>query len=238
MNGKAGSALRGEVTVPLDDLELAGNLVVPEGARGVVLFAHGSGSSRFSPRNRFVADQLNERGFATLLLDLLTADEEGHDRNSGQYRFDVGLLGERLTAAADWLRDRVGFVEGTVGCFGASTGSAAALMTAARRWELIGAVVSRGGRPDLAGMEVLRQVRAPTLLVVGGLDQVVIDLNSDAMDFLRTDKALEIVPRAGHLFEEPGALRKVAELAAAWFERHLRPGFGAGLSEGFAPAGA
>ena len=209
------------VEVRAGPVTLEGNLTVPDGARGVVLFAHGSGSSRHSPRNRFVAQSLNEAGLATLLLDLLTADEEAIDAYSAHYRFDIGLLAGRLVGAADWLGREAETAGLPVGCFGASTGAAAALIAAAERPGRVRAVVSRGGRPDLAG-DALGRVRAPTLLIVGGHDEPVIRLNREAFEQLgAADKELVIVPGATHLFEEPGALEEVARLAAAWFTRHL-----------------
>ena len=185
--------------------------------QGVVLFAHGSGSSRHSRRNRHVAGVLHEAGFSTVLLDLLTAEEEEVDLRTGEHRFDVEMLGERVIRAVDWLRR-----EETVpiGLFGASTGAAAALIAAAGRPEEVSAVVSRGGRHDLAG-EALPLVRAPTLLIVGGRDTTVIGMNTDARSMMRIETTLEIVPGATHLFEEPGALDVVADLAAAWFRRHM-----------------
>jgi dienelactone hydrolase len=215
------------VEVRAGSVTLQGDLTRPNGARGVVLFAHGSGSSRHSPRNRFVAESLNAAGLATLLLDLLTADEEAIDAYSGHYRFDIGLLAGRLVGAADWLGREAETAGLPVGCFGASTGAAAALIAAAERPDRVRAVVSRGGRPDLAG-DALPRVRAPTLLIVGGNDPPVIRMNREA--YQRLDAAetqLVIVPGATHLFEEPGALEDVARLAAAWFTRHLPGGEGA-----------
>jgi dienelactone hydrolase len=200
---------------------LDGNLTIPEGARAVVLFAHGSGSSRHSPRNRHVARMLYEARLATLLTDLLTADEEAVDAYTLEYRFNIGLLAERLTGAVDWLKREDQTARLPVGCFGASTGAAAALIAAAERPQAVGAVVSRGGRPDLAG-EALARVRAPTLLLVGGHDYPVIDLNRQALEQLRCpDKQLLIVPGATHLFEEPGTLDLVARHAAEWFTHYL-----------------
>ncbi|HEX2182851.1 MAG TPA: phosphoribosyltransferase family protein [Rubrobacteraceae bacterium] len=210
------------VKVPAGPVELEGALSVPEGAAGVVLFAHGSGSSRHSPRNRHVARTLYESGLATLLVDLLTPDEEQVDLRTRHLRFDVGLLAQRLAGATDWLRRNPDTRDLRVGYFGASTGAGAALVAAAERPEDVGAVVSRGGRPDLAG-ESLPLVRAPTLLIVGGEDEPVIRMNEEALARLRAEKRLEIVPGAGHLFEEPGALDEVARLAAGWFGRHLAP---------------
>jgi putative phosphoribosyl transferase len=208
------------VHVPAGGVTLEGNLGLPRVAGGVVLFAHGSGSSRHSPRNRFVASALQRSGLATLLVDLLTADEERADRATAHLRFDIGLLASRLVAATDWL-SRTADTRGLpVGYFGASTGGGAALVAAAERPDAIGAVVSRGGRPDLAG-EALHRVRAPTLLIVGGNDTLVIGMNREAMAQMRAPVALEIVPSASHLFEEPGTLAQVAKLAADWFTRHL-----------------
>lgn len=208
------------VRVPVDGAGVFGDLSVPRGAKGLVLFAHGSGSSRFSPRNRFVARRLQERGLATLLLDLLTAQEEQEDAGTGRYRFDVTLLADRLLRAVAWTADQDDLRGLRVGLFGASTGAAAALRAAAEDPEGVAAVVSRGGRPDLA-REVLPLVRAPTLLIVGGADEPVLELNREAFRLLTCEKRLEVVPGAGHLFEEPGALDRVADLAADWFARYL-----------------
>lgn len=199
---------------------LEGNLRLPRGARGIVLFAHGSGSSRLSPRNRYVAQLLNQARLATLLVDLLTAQEEAIDLRTARLRFDIGLLAERLVGATDWLLEHTQTRELQIGYFGASTGAAAALVAAAERPDEVAAIVSRGGRPDLAG-PLLPQVRAPTLLIVGGNDVQVIELNRAAFAQLRCEKQLVIVPGATHLFEEPGALDEVARLAREWFERHL-----------------
>jgi pimeloyl-ACP methyl ester carboxylesterase len=204
------------VQIPLDDHAHAGELMVPPEAQGVVLFAHGSGSSRLSPRNTFVARSLNGRRIATLLFDLLT---EAEDTDYAR-RFDIALLTRRLVAVADWVAKQAALRALGVGCFGASTGAAAALEAAALRPRQVRAVVSRGGRPDLADA-LLPQVRAPTLLIVGGEDHEVILLNRQAYARLSCVKALEIVPGATHLFEEPGALEQVAELAGDWFARHL-----------------
>jgi putative phosphoribosyl transferase len=201
---------------------LEGNLAVPEGARGIVVFAHGSGSGRHSPRNRRVAETLNSAGLATLLIDLLSEDEERLDQATGELRFDIDLLAERLLSATDWIAADEKLAPLHLGYFGASTGAAAALVAAAERPET-GAVVSRGGRPDLAGA-ALGQVRAPTLLIVGGADEQVLELNEQALDELAGEKRLEIVPGATHLFEEAGALDGVARLAREWFKRHLVPG--------------
>ncbi|MFL5383136.1 MAG: dienelactone hydrolase family protein [Longimicrobiaceae bacterium] len=210
------------VRVPSGGSVLDGDLGVPEGARGVVLFAHGSGSSRFSSRNRHVAGVLEAAGLATLLMDLLTPAEEEADRYSAHLRFDIGMLAERLGHAIQWLRGAPATARLPVGIFGASTGGGAALVAAARRPDEVSAVVSRGGRPDLAG-DALPLVRAPTLLIVGGDDVPVIGMNEAAMARIPrgTEVRLEIVPGATHLFEEPGALDAVARLARDWFLRHL-----------------
>ncbi len=206
-----------DVEIPADRVSLQGELEVPEAARGVVAFAHGTGSGRFSPRNQQVAAALRLRKLGTLLMDLLTEEEEEVDLATAHLRFDIALLAERLTAAVDWLRQRATL---SLGLFGASTGAAAALMTASRRPEIVGAVVSRGGRPDLAQGE-LPSVRAPTLLIVGGRDETVLALNRDAMDRMTAEVQLEVVPGATHLFEEAGALDEVSRLAGDWFQRHL-----------------
>lgn len=206
--------------VPAGSVTLEGDLMIPEGAQGVVLFAHGSGSSRHSPRNRRVAGLLHEAKLATLLVDLLTADEEVADRRTGHLRFDIGLLAERLVEAADWLGRQPETRDLALGCFGASTGAAAALVAAAARPNSVCAVVSRGGRPDLAGPS-LPVVRSPTLLVVGGDDTPVLELNRQAYERLHCEKRLVVIPGATHLFEEPGALDEVARHAGDWFEQHL-----------------
>ena len=208
------------VRVAVGRVSLEGNLGLPAGARGVVLFAHGSGSSRHSSRNRYVAGELRSAGLATLLIDLLTPHEEAVDARTAHLRFDIDLLANRLVGAIRWLGADPRTQGLAVGLFGASTGGGAALVAAAARPNEVGAVVSRGGRPDLAG-PALPEVRAPTLLVVGGDDVPVIRLNEQAYAELRCEKRLEIVPGASHLFEEPGALEKVAGLATAWFVRHL-----------------
>jgi putative phosphoribosyl transferase len=210
------------VRISAGPVELEGNLSIPEGGRGIVLFAHGSGSGRHSPRNRQVARTLREAGLATLLIDLLTPEEEEADRRTGHLRFDIGLLAQRLAGATDWLAQNPDTRELRIGYFGASTGAGAALVAAAHRPEDVGAVVSRGGRPDLAG-DALSLVKAPTLLIVGGNDVPVIGMNEEAFAQIRAEKRLEIVPGATHLFEEPGALEEVARLAADWFTRHLTP---------------
>ena len=217
---------RGEerlVRVAAGPVTLEGNLSLPERARGIVLFAHGSGSSRHSPRNRYVAQVLNEAKLATLLVDLLTPDEEAVDLRTAHLRFDIGLLAGRLVGVTDWLTQYPDTRELRIGYFGASTGAAAALVAAAQRPDSVGAIVSRGGRPDLAGPALLARVRAPTLLIVGGNDFEVVELNRRAFALLRCEKQLEIVPGATHLFEEPGALEEVARLAREWFERYLTP---------------
>ena len=208
------------VKVPVGRVTLEGNLVLPRGAQGVVLFAHGSGSSRFSPRNRYVAGVLQQGGLGTLLIDLLTPEEESIDLRTQEIRFNIPLLADRLVGAVDWLRQNEATCDLRIGLFGSSTGAAAALMAAPRRPGAIGAIVSRGGRPDLASAS-LRQVEAPTLLIVGGRDALVITLNEQAMERLRVESRLEVVPGAGHLFEEPGALERVAELARDWFQKYL-----------------
>lgn len=220
-NITASNTLEEQIRITTGAVTLDGNLGVPEGARGVVLFAHGSGSGRHSPRNRFVAGQLRQAGLATLLIDLLTEDEETIDRYTAQLRFDIGLLAERLVVATDWLAAEPRTAGLSVGYFGASTGGGAALVAAAQRPNKVGAVVSRGGRPDLAG-EALPIVRAPTLLIVGGDDQPVIAMNRAALGRLGSPvKKLVIVPGASHLFEEPGKLEEVARLAADWFTQQL-----------------
>ena len=208
------------VRIPAGRATLGGDLNIPEGARGIVLFAHGSGSSRHSPRNRHVAQLLNQAQLATLLVDLLTAEEEAIDLRTAQLRFDIGLLAARLARVTDWLVQYPDTRLLRIGYFGASTGAAAALVAAAERPAAIGAVVSRGGRPDLAG-PYLPRVRAPTLLSVGVNDFQVIELNRAALAQLRCEKELVIVPGATHLFEEPGALDQVAQLAREWFQRYL-----------------
>ena len=211
------------VRVTTGSVTLQGDLVVPGAANGVVLFAHGSGSSRHSPRNRFVAERLQAAGLATLLIDLLTADEERADAYTGHLRFDIGLLAERLVGAIDWLARHPATAPVRVGLFGASTGGGAALVAAAHRPGRVGAVVSRGGRPDLAG-DALPAALCPTLLIVGGEDEIALELNRSALAALGAPvKELAVVPGAGHLFEEPGALDEVARLAAWWFTRHLGP---------------
>lgn len=211
-----------EVRISSGRVTLEGNLTIPQEATGIVLFAHGSGSGRHSPRNQFVAQVLNQAGLATLLLDLLTADEEEEDWYTAHLRFDIDLLSNRLIGAADWAAGEPAARHLRQGLFGASTGAAAALIAAAERPDQIAAVVSRGGRPDLAG-PALARVRAPTLLIVGGLDVPVIELNQRAAAQLYVEKRLEIVPGATHLFEEPGALEEVGRLAVDWFKRYFGP---------------
>jgi len=208
------------VNIPAAEAALDGELGIPANATGIVLFAHGSGSSRHSARNKFVATALREAHLATLLFDLLSADEESIDLQSAYLRFDIAFLAERLTAVVDWIAKQEETCHLPIGLFGASTGAAAALVAAAQRPRLIGAVVSRGGRPDLA-QQVLPVIEAPTLLIVGGKDRTVIDLNQRAFAELRCEKKLEIVPGATHLFEEPGALEQVSQLAAEWFAGKL-----------------
>jgi putative phosphoribosyl transferase len=208
------------VQITADTVTLEGNLSLPEGADAVVLFAHGSGSGRHSPRNRHVARVLNEAKLATLLIDLLTAEEEEIDRLTAHLRFDIDLLARRLVHATDWLTHQSDTRRLRIGYFGASTGAAAALLAAAELPDLVVAIVSRGGRPDLAG-PALPRVRAPTLLIVGGNDVQVIQLNRTALAQMLCEKQLVIIPKATHLFEEPGALDEVARLAREWFRRHL-----------------
>ena len=209
-----------QVRIPVGDVRLDADLTVPDGARGVVAFAHGSGSSRHSPRNQAVAASLNDAELATLLLDLLTADEEAVDVRTRQWRFDIPLLAGRMTAAVDWLGADARTAALPVGLFGASTGAAAALIAAADRPEAVRAVVSRSGRPDLAE-DALGRVRAPTLLVVGGHDEPVIALNEQAAARLTCPHEVAIVPGATHLFDEPGTLEEVCRLAVSWFTRWL-----------------
>jgi pimeloyl-ACP methyl ester carboxylesterase len=210
------------ILVPVDGEALAGDVVVPVAARAVVLFAHGSGSSRHSPRNRMVAEQLRTAGLGTVLMDLLTEREEREDEWTAEYRFDIPLLGSRLAVVIDWLAAQPGIKELPVALFGASTGAAAALVAAAERPERVLTVVSRGGRPDLAG-DALHRVRAPVLLIVGGQDPEVLRLNQEAARLLTVPHALHLVPGATHLFGEPGALEEVADAARAWCEERLAP---------------
>lgn len=216
------AAVERSVVIGAEGVELEGDLAIPPGARGIVMFAHGSGSSRHSSRNRFVAEVLRRGALGTLLLDLLTPREEQIDAQTRHLRFDIGLLADRLIGAMDWLDTQDDTRGLPVGLFGASTGGGAALVAAARRPDRVDAVVSRGGRPDLAAEE-LRHVRAPTLLIVGSLDTVVIELNKRAMKQMVAPVELAIVPGATHLFEEPGTLEQVAQLARDWFVRYLAP---------------
>ena len=209
-----------EVQIQAGRAVLSGSLTIPENAIALVLFAHGSGSSRHSPRNQFVARTLNDARLGTLLFDLLTRDEEALDMRTGEHRFNIGLLAQRLVHATKWAKQQNETRDLPIGYFGSSTGGAAALVAASEIPEDVGAVVSRGGRPDLAG-DALPKVQAPTLLIVGGNDDIVIELNEMARDQMRCEVKLEIVPGATHLFEEPGALEKVARLASDWFNAHL-----------------
>lgn len=218
--GVMGAVISHEVDIKLGTIHLKGILTIPEGATGIVLFAHGSGSSRFSPRNQFVARQLNEGGLGTLLMDLLTPEEESVDEYTRQHRFNIGLLAERLIGATKWLNSNNETKTMHVGMFGSSTGAGAALVAAADESIKVAAVVSRGGRPDLAG-RALEKVKAPTLLIVGGDDDVVIGLNEEAFALLACTKRMEIIPGATHLFEEPGTLEQVAMHACSWFVKYL-----------------
>ena len=220
--------MRGQTTIRATPVQIRagaavidGDLAIPERAFGLVVFAHGSGSSRFSSRNRAVAQTLEDGGFATLLLDLLTRREDAIDARTREYRFDIDRLSRRVVAAIDWAAGESDLAALPIACFGASTGAAAALIAAAERPNAVRAVISRGGRPDLAG-DALPRVQAPTLLIVGGADDVVITLNREAMRRMQAPVSLEIVPGASHLFEEPGALEEVSRLAAAWCRRYVR----------------
>ena len=208
------------IQIPAGRAVLSGNLTIPENAAALVLFAHGSGSSRHSPRNQFVARTLNRSGLGTLLFDLLTPEEEAMDLYTREHRFNIGLLAERLVQATNWATQQEQTRDLRIGYFGSSTGGAAALVAAAQLSQGIGAVVSRGGRPDLAG-DALPKVHAPTLLIVGGNDDIVIELNEMARDQMRCEAKLVIVPGATHLFEEQGALEQVAKFASDWFVLHL-----------------
>lgn len=208
------------VTINIDSVILEGNLYVPQQAKGIVLFAHGSGSSRFSVRNQFVARVLQEAKLATLLFDLLTPEEEKVDEQTRELRFNIDFLASRLVAVTEWTAKQLISHKLSIGYFGASTGAGAAIVSAVHHPELVKAVVSRGGRPDMAG-EALMQLHAPTLLIVGGADDIVIELNKSAMEKMSCEKELIIVPGATHLFEEPGALNQVAQLATAWFKKYL-----------------
>jgi dienelactone hydrolase len=211
-----------EVQIPAGRAVLSGNLTIPGNPVALVLFAHGSGSSRHSPRNQFVARTLNRAGLGTLLFDLLTPEEEALDIHTREHRFNISLLAERLVHATNWARQQEETRDQRIGYFGSSTGGAAALVGAAELPQDVGAVVSRGGRPDLAG-DALPRVQASTLLIVGGNDEVVIDLNAMARDQMRCEVKLEIIPGATHLFEESGTLEQVAKLASDWFSLHLGP---------------
>jgi dienelactone hydrolase len=227
-----------EVSIPLKGVTLGASVAIPREASGLVIFAHGSGSSRHSPRNQYVAGVLREAGVGTLLFDLLTAEEEQAEAYTGHLRFNIPFLAERLVGVTRWALDLAGRAtkgemksrELGIGYFGSSTGAAAALVAAAELTDVIAAVVSRGGRPDLAG-DALEEVKAPTLLIVGGEDEDVITLNEGAYRCLHCEKALRIVPSASHLFEEPGTLETVAEAAAEWFAQHLRQRASSGWSE-------
>ena len=212
--------MKTEVKIPAGRAVLSGSFIAPEGAKAVVLFVHGSGSSRHSPRNQLVARALERRDLATVLIDLLTEQEGAIDERTAEFRFDITLLASRLIAIVEWLGRLTGTAALPIGLFGASTGGGASLIAAADRPRVIAAVVSRGGRPDLAGA-ALPRVIAPTLLIVGGWDSAVIQMNRDAMRQMRAEVKLEIVPGASHLFEEPGALDRVAALAGDWFTRYL-----------------
>jgi dienelactone hydrolase len=212
--------MTGFIQIPLNGVTLDGTLLIPNNSKGIVVFAHGSGSSRFSPRNRFVAKKLQTDGLATLLMDLLTQEEERIDLRTREFRFDIKLLSQRLVGVTHWVQQNTGTKELNIGYFGSSTGAAAALIAATVQSKSIGAVVSRGGRTDLAEY-YLSRVEAPTLLIVGSYDSVVIDINKETMKQLIGKKKLEIVSGASHLFEEPGKLEVVAELASEWFREHL-----------------
>jgi len=221
MNAAIGDRNQGLVRIEAGGVVLEGNLLLPANTAGLVLFAHGSGSSRFSTRNRYVAEQLRAAGLGTLLIDLLTQQEEQIDMRTSQLRFDIDLLAERLIGTMEWLERESQTQTLKVGLFGASTGGGAALVAAARRPDRVAAVVSRGGRPDLAG-PALPQVKAPTLLIVGGDDVPVIAMNREAYERMKSIRRLEIVSGASHLFEEPGTLEQVARLASDWFKEYLR----------------
>ena len=210
-----------EIRISLGKITLEGHLVIPPKARSIVIFAHGSGSSRFSPRNLFVSDSLQSEGLATLLCDLLTRREEEVDAYDGSLRFDIGLLADRLSGITQWVVSQQKMQDFTLGYFGASTGAAAALIAETQNPGIVQAIVSRGGRPDLAGRATLGRVRAPTLLIVGGNDHQVISFNEQAMESLTSKKEMVIVPGATHLFEEPGALESVSQLSSRWFRKYL-----------------
>ena len=206
------------VNIPIDKITIIGDLSIPKYAKGLIVFAHGSGSSRHSPRNKHVAQILQRSGFATLLFDLLTVEED----QDYETRFNIDLLTTRLIKVTDWLKSDITRADLAVGYFGASTGAAATLRAAATLGsEIIRAVVSRGGRPDLAGQPFLAQIKSPTMLIVGGLDELVIDMNEEALALITAEKEIRIIPGASHLFEEPGKLEEVAMLAAEWFDKYL-----------------
>lgn len=215
-------SFKNEVAIPFANITLEGNLEIPDSPQGIIIFAHGSGSSRFSNRNQFVANYLQQGNFATLLFDLLTKPEEDEDMFSKEYRFNIPLLTERLLGVTDWIINNPGTENLRIGYFGASTGAAAALIAAVRRMNHVYAVVSRGGRPDLAD-QVLHELKTPTLFVVGGNDLPVIELNQQALHKIHSERQLEIIPGAGHLFEEEGMLQEVARLSLKWFESYLIP---------------
>ena len=212
---------KADMKIPVGDVVVEGTLTLPPGAKSVVLFVHGSGSGRFSPRNQYVAKEFNKASIGTLLFDLLTQEEEEQDVVTAEYRFDIPLLAERLIGATEWLRNDSKTQRLPYGYFGASTGAAAALIAAAKLPKDVATVVSRGGRPDIAG-DYLPKVAAPTLLLVGGLDVEVIELNKEAMAKMKAEKKLVIIPGATHLFEEPGTLEEVAKISTEWFLRYLR----------------
>lgn len=215
------AGLEQAIKIPVGNIEVEGSMFLPREAGCLIVFAHGSGSSRFSPRNQYVAKEFNKAGMATLLFDLLTPGEEEEDELTGQYRFNISLLSQRLVSVTDWLQNDPQTTDLKLGYFGASTGAAAALIAAAKLTRLVSAVVSRGGRPDLAG-EYLPDVKAPTLLLVGGDDEEVIELNRQAQSQMTNTNKLVIIPGATHLFEEPGKLEEVAHFAADWFNRYLK----------------
>jgi putative phosphoribosyl transferase len=220
--GHTGTIKSHGVSIPSGSATLDGELSVPVGALGIVLFAHGSGSSRHSPRNQYVAQVIRRANVGTLLFDLLTSEEESVDVYTRHLRFDIGMLARRLVDATNWVQREPDLWHLRVGYFGSSTGGGAALVAAAELNDRVGAVVSRGGRPDLAGAEALQRVKSPTLLIVGGFDEPVIKLNEEAYEWLRCEKELKIVPGATHLFEEQGKLEEISQLAAEWFRRHLQ----------------
>jgi putative phosphoribosyl transferase len=215
------TSLESVLKIPVGNVEVEGNMFLPEQAQGLVVFAHGSGSSRFSPRNQYVAKEINKANIGTLLFDLLTPGEEEEDELTGEYRFDIALLAQRLIGVTQWLKNDPSTQNYKLGYFGASTGAAAALIAAAKLPEAVSVVVSRGGRPDLAG-EYLSQVQAPTLLLVGGWDDEVIELNKQAQQQMTNENKLVVIPSATHLFEEPGKLEEVARFATDWFQRFLK----------------